>query len=126
MEGIQNDGGNWESPAARLQIDDSGSIIRALSYPAGIQCNMTLPRHPRFSVLDLAPVPEGGSVADALRNTLDLARHPEGWGYTRFSLEIKCSQRDDPGSGRRRCRFRLGVADIHRRHRCIARPCRLR
>ena len=41
---------------------------------------------PRFSVLDLAPVREGGSIQEAYRNTLDLARHAEKWGYTRFWL----------------------------------------
>src|SRR5271165_3762998 len=40
----------------------------------------------RFSILDLAPVPDGASAADSLRNTLDLARHAEGWGYRRFWL----------------------------------------
>ena len=39
---------------------------------------------PRFSVLDLAPVREGGTVAEAFRNTVDLARHAERWGFTRF------------------------------------------
>jgi luciferase family oxidoreductase group 1 len=38
------------------------------------------------SVLDLAFVPTGSSPADALRNTLDLARHAERWGYTRYWL----------------------------------------
>jgi luciferase family oxidoreductase group 1 len=38
----------------------------------------------RFSVLDLAPVREGGSIAEAFRNSVDLARHAEGWGFTRF------------------------------------------
>ncbi len=37
-----------------------------------------------FSLLDLSPVPEGATVADALRNTLDLARHAEALGYRRF------------------------------------------
>ena len=41
---------------------------------------------PRFSVLDLAPVREGGSVAETCRNTLDLAKHAETWGFTRFWL----------------------------------------
>ena len=40
----------------------------------------------RFSVLDLALVKAGGTVADAFRDTLDLARHAERWGYTRFWL----------------------------------------
>lgn len=39
-----------------------------------------------YSVLDLAPVPEGKTVADALRNTIDLARHAERWGYHRLWL----------------------------------------
>ena len=40
----------------------------------------------RYSVLDLAPVPEGHAPADALRNTLDLARKAEDWGYHRYWL----------------------------------------
>jgi len=40
----------------------------------------------RYSVLDLAPVTAGGTVADAFRRSLDLARHAERWGYTRFWL----------------------------------------
>ena len=39
-----------------------------------------------YSVLDLAPIPAGGSAADALRNTADLARHAERWGYHRYWL----------------------------------------
>jgi len=39
---------------------------------------------PRFSILDLAPVREGGTVAEAFRNSVDLARHAEPWGFTRF------------------------------------------
>jgi luciferase family oxidoreductase group 1 len=39
---------------------------------------------PRFSVLDLAPVREGGTIADAFRNSVDLARHAERWEFTRF------------------------------------------
>src|SRR3984885_3261649 len=37
-----------------------------------------------FSVLDLSPIVEGGTAADALRNTLDLARHVEALGYQRY------------------------------------------
>ena len=39
-----------------------------------------------FSVLDLSPIVVGSSAADALRNTLDLARHVEARGYQRFWL----------------------------------------
>src|SRR6202045_4837829 len=41
---------------------------------------------PAFSVLDLAPVVQGATPADALRNSLDLAQHVEEWGYHRFWL----------------------------------------
>lgn len=41
---------------------------------------------PRYSVLDLSPIVEGGSAAQSLRNTLDVAQHAEGWGYTRYWL----------------------------------------
>jgi alkanesulfonate monooxygenase SsuD/methylene tetrahydromethanopterin reductase-like flavin-dependent oxidoreductase (luciferase family) len=37
-------------------------------------------------VLDLAPVRQGGTAAEAFRNTLDLARHAERWGYRRSWL----------------------------------------
>jgi luciferase family oxidoreductase group 1 len=40
----------------------------------------------RYSLLDLSPVPEGSSPADALRNTGDLARKAEAWGYHRYWL----------------------------------------
>ncbi len=39
-----------------------------------------------FSVLDLAPIVQGGDAGSALRNTLDLARHCERWGYRRYWL----------------------------------------
>jgi luciferase family oxidoreductase group 1 len=39
-----------------------------------------------LSVLDLAPIVEGGTAADAFRNTVDLAQHAERWGYNRFWL----------------------------------------
>ena len=37
-----------------------------------------------LSVLDLAPVPDGLDVGDALRASLSLARHVEGLGFNRF------------------------------------------
>lgn len=40
----------------------------------------------RFSVLDLAPITQGHTAADALRNSADLARHAEAFGYHRFWL----------------------------------------
>lgn len=39
-----------------------------------------------YSLLDLAPVPEGFSIADALGNTIDLAQAAENLGYHRYWL----------------------------------------
>jgi luciferase family oxidoreductase group 1 len=39
---------------------------------------------PRISVLDQAPIRAGGTGADALRNTIDLARLTDGLGYHRY------------------------------------------
>jgi len=39
---------------------------------------------PPLSVLDLSLIVEGGSAGEALRNTLDLARHCEALGYRRY------------------------------------------
>lgn len=40
----------------------------------------------KFSLLDLSPVPEGKSAADALANTVELAKAAEAVGYHRFWL----------------------------------------
>jgi luciferase family oxidoreductase group 1 len=40
----------------------------------------------RFSILDLAPVREGGDIAETYRNSVDLAKHAERWGFTRYWL----------------------------------------
>ena len=37
-----------------------------------------------LSVLDLVPVVEGKTPADAFANTKDLAQHAERWGYQRY------------------------------------------
>ena len=39
-----------------------------------------------LSVLDLSPVDSGSTGAQALRNTIDLARHADELGYTRYWL----------------------------------------
>jgi luciferase family oxidoreductase group 1 len=39
-----------------------------------------------LSVLDLAPIVQGGSAAQSFRNSVDLAQHAERWGYRRFWL----------------------------------------
>ena len=40
----------------------------------------------RLSVLDLSPIVEGGTAADAFRRTVELAQHAERLRYTRFWL----------------------------------------
>jgi len=45
---------------------------------------MTSRKQLAFSVLDLAPVAEGSTPADALRNSLDLAQQTEKFGYSRY------------------------------------------
>ena len=39
-----------------------------------------------LSVLDLAPIAAGSDASQSFRNSLDLARHCEAWGYVRFWL----------------------------------------
>jgi luciferase family oxidoreductase group 1 len=39
-----------------------------------------------FSILDLSPIAQGASPADALHRSLDLAQHAETWGYHRYWL----------------------------------------
>lgn len=38
----------------------------------------------KYSILDLCPVPEGQTAADAMRNSTDLAQHAERLGYYRY------------------------------------------
>lgn len=45
---------------------------------------MTIQKNIAYSVLDLAPISEGSTPGDALRNSLDLAQHAEEFGYTRY------------------------------------------
>ncbi len=40
----------------------------------------------RASVLDLSPIPSGSSAGEALRNSIDLARHADALGFTRYWL----------------------------------------
>ena len=37
-----------------------------------------------FSILDLAPVTQGSRPGTALRNSIDLVKHAEQWGYNRY------------------------------------------
>ncbi|MGB6009334.1 LLM class flavin-dependent oxidoreductase [Castellaniella sp.] len=42
--------------------------------------SLTIP----LSVLDLAPITEGGNAAESFAHTADLARHADAWGYHRY------------------------------------------
>ena len=44
---------------------------------------MPAPKIP-VSVLDLSPVADGSTGADALRNSIDLAKHCDTLGFTRY------------------------------------------
>lgn len=39
-----------------------------------------------YSVLDLSPILQGGTASDSFKNTLELARYAEKWGYNRYWL----------------------------------------
>ncbi len=45
---------------------------------------MALSRSVPFSILDLAPIPAGARPGEALRNSIDLARRAEDWGFHRY------------------------------------------
>lgn len=46
----------------------------------------TTPKKVKYSVLDLAPIAEGYTAADAFNNSVSLAQHAESLGYNRFWL----------------------------------------
>ena len=56
---------------------------------------------PILSVLDLAPVVQGSTPAEALRNTIDLAQHVEQLGYRRYWM---AEHHNMPGTRARRRR----------------------
>src|SRR5258705_8917862 len=57
------------------------------------------PRAVPLSVLDLAPVPDGGTAAQALHATIDLARRAERLGYRRVFGGRPHKKPRRPGSG---------------------------
>jgi luciferase family oxidoreductase group 1 len=64
------------------------AAIRLACAPAhaDVSSMTTASKTPLFSILDLAPVPQGSTPGDALRNSRDLAQHAERWGYHRYWL----------------------------------------
>ena len=49
----------------------------------------------RLSVLDQSPISEGSTGADALRNSVDLARHAERLGYQRSEVTTVSASRPE-------------------------------
>jgi luciferase family oxidoreductase group 1 len=60
-------------------------MLQLVTAPAGDRA-MNAAKPVLYSVLDLSPIVAGGTAADSFRNTLDLARHAEQWGYHRYWL----------------------------------------
>lgn len=60
-----------------LVLDYTGLVVTCQTTEAFMQ---------HFSLLDLSPIVEGETAADALANTVDLARAAEGFGYHRYWL----------------------------------------
>src|SRR6267143_442058 len=68
------------APSPSADLDNRRCAPRHVAFRP--QCEPMIP----FSVLDLSPVAMGSNAAQSLRNTLDLARHAEEWGYRRYWL----------------------------------------
>ena len=68
-----------EGAHAGLQRSAEAPVEGAIATGGTIMVSMV-----PLSVLDLSPIVEGGTAAQAFRNTLDLAQHAERWGYQRF------------------------------------------
>jgi luciferase family oxidoreductase group 1 len=68
----------WTSAAAETL--QSRPIALSYGPSPGIAPSTVIP----LSVLDLAPIVQGGDAGQALANSLDLARHVERLGYRRF------------------------------------------
>src|SRR3982751_6295400 len=72
--------------ATRTSIGGLRASMRPSHEPAGTPLRAESRTMPPFSILDLAPIPQGATPAEALRRTLDLAHHAEQWGFHRYWL----------------------------------------
>src|SRR5207248_6313912 len=61
---------------------ESSQFLEGPATPTRPGATVSVP----LCVLDLSPVPSGSDSRTAIRNTLDLARAAEGWGYERYWL----------------------------------------
>lgn len=70
-------------------------------------------RSMKYSILDLAPVPEGTDIAQALRNTQDLAQHAEALGYHRYWM---AEHHNMPGIASAATSVLIGHVASHTKH----------
>ena len=85
------DGGTFHSSSEAIAIASSwsASIIRRImpAREAALRMSWSVTRSDAMiplSILDLSPVSAGSTAAQALRNSLDLARLADGLGFTRY------------------------------------------
>src|SRR5919107_4832792 len=76
----------WTCPIRTPESIGRGAVSTGSTLPCS-RMLMDASCHPgcmRLSVLDQSPIPEGSTGAEALRNTLDLARSADRLGYHRY------------------------------------------
>src|ERR1700751_3437789 len=88
-------------------------------HVAGTPDPLTLNGAP-LSVLDLAPIPDGGSAGEALRATPELAKHAESLGFTRLWVAGDAGLRELAPAGADRAHRRRDGDHPGRLRRCDA------
>ena len=86
---------------ARRRLDRLDAALLASAHGAMIGLPSWIGM--RLSVLDQSPIPEGSTGAQALRNTLDLARAADRLGYHRYWVAEHHGGGMLAGPGARRC-----------------------
>ncbi|KCZ45619.1 hypothetical protein HY17_11910 [Hyphomonas sp. CY54-11-8] len=71
-------------PGSNALSDASGGVAARVAAPYALRQDKGAKLMIPYSVLDLSPVPAGSTPAQALANTVDLARHAERLGYHRY------------------------------------------
>ena len=117
--------GKYRTTGDQLLVDSAGKSVLVILFEdvrgrGARRAGPPAARPPAFrggvlmvplSVLDLAPIVEGGDAAQSLRNSLDLARHAE-----RLGLPPLLAGRAPQHAGHRQRRHRRGDRPCRRRH----------